>query len=337
MKRRAGLIALAASAACVACPLRGSAQSRSNVRRLGVLRNEPAEPFSQAEVNAFLRGRGWIVGETLLIEPRFADWRVERFPELVDDLLLRFGADVLLSFSNEGTAAAARATRTTPIVFSYGFLPLECGLIDSYARPGRNVTGVASGVGIEWATKRLEFLRAAAPSARRLSFMSSDLTRFTLSGGFPPGQREQVVAAATALGFEPQFHVARYLEDVEGVLGEAVAARAQAIAVSGAVYNHAPGRVVEFALRQRWPSTTFDKELFEAGLLMHYGLTGADYAWLSQRVGDMVDRTLRGVNPAEMPVEIHSRYGLSLNLKTARALGLTLPQSLVLRAERVIE
>lgn len=334
-RRRDTLVAVAAAAMAAAWPKAARAQA-PKPRRIGVLYPgvDPRAPPPGA--TAAWKSVGWIEGETLLIERRYAGWRMERMPELVDELLRRHSAELLIAVGPEAAAAGARATRSLPIVFTSVDFPIENGLIDSYARPGRNLTGIAMLSGADAYTKTFEFLRAAAPSARRLAILAPDLRKFTVSGA-PPDLRSHIVAAARAQGFEWTFHVARQFEDVESALAEAAAARAQAITASGFTYIGTAARVAEFALRQRWASSTFNTQLFDAGLLMYFGPSDAEVGRMGLRAVQIADRILRGANPAEIPVELPTRYELALNLKTARALGLTLAQSLLLRAERVIE
>jgi putative ABC transport system substrate-binding protein len=331
MKRRT---CLATAAVAMPWPVRVAAQARA--RRIGLLIPGPdpgglgpgaAEPWKRL---------GWTVGESLIIEPRYAGWQAERMPELADELVQRQGVELLIAIGGDAAAAAARATRTAPIVFAWGFLPIECGLIDSYARPGRNATGVASIDNLDLSSKRMEFLRLAVPLARRMAFLGPDMGQFTVSGK-PLDIWTHGAAAAKAQGFEHSVHIARRIEDVDGALDQAAAAGAQAVFISGSSYSGAASRVTSFALRRRWASTTASPHLLAAGLLIYYGTTGAEDERLWVRVVQIADRILRGASPAEIPVELPTRYGLALNLKTARALGLTLPQTLILQSDKVIE
>ena len=336
MKRRDGLAAAAVAALALTWSRPARAQSRPKLRRVGVLYPgiDPGAPPPGA--TAAWKSAGWIEGVTLLIERRYVGWRMERMPELVDALLRRHGAELLIAVGPEAAAAAARATRTVPIVFSFVDVPIENGLIDSYTRPGRNATGLALLSGAEAYTKSFEFLRAAAPSARRLAILAPDLRRFTVSGA-PLDLGSDLGAATRAQGFGYTIHFARQVEDVESALAEAAAARAQAITANGYSYIGAAARVAEFALCQQWVSSTFNPELLDAGLLIYYGPSEAEVGRMSRRSVQIADRILRGASPADIPVELPTRYELALNLKTARAPGLKLPPSLLLRAERVIE
>lgn len=335
MKRREGLLAGAAGALLATSFWRAWAQVPTRQRRIGVLFPgvDPGGPPPGATET--WKRAGWIEGETLLIERRYAGWRMERMPDLVDKLLRRHHAELLIALGNEAAAAAMRATKTVPIVFNYAYLPIECGLIASFSRPGRNATGCALLSALDTAVKRFDLMRAAAPSARRLASLGPDTGLFTVSGT-PLDLGSEVAVAAKSRGFEYTVHTARRIEDVERVLGEAATARAEAVSINGFCYEGAATRVVEFALQQRWVSSTFNYDLLEAGLLMYYGMSYAELGRLGERVVQIADRILRGANPAEIPVEFPSRYELALNMRTARVLGLSLPPSLLLQAERTI-
>ena len=332
MKRRACL----ATAATLAAPWCTRSLAQIKARRVGVLNPgvDPGGPDPGASEP--WKQLGWTFGETLIVEVRYASWRTERLPELADELLHRQGVELLIAVGGEAAAAAARATRTVPIVFGWAYLPIECGLIDEYARPGRNATGVATLDSLDLSSKRMEFLRLALPSARRMAFLGPDMGQFTVSGE-PLNVWTHGAAAAKVQGFEHSVHIAARVQNVEDALAEAVAARAQAVFISGSAYSGAAARVAEFTLRQRWASTTGALDLLDAGLLIYYGPTRAENQRLWGRIVQITDRILRGTKPADIPVELPTRYGLALNLKTARALGLTLPQSLLLQADRVIE
>jgi putative ABC transport system substrate-binding protein len=163
-----------------------------------------------------------------------------------------------------------------------------------------------------------------------------DSAPFTLNGA-PLPFKSEFDAATRAHGFEYRVQVARRLEDVKSVLTEAAASGAEAVMIGGVQYLANVRQVAEFALRRRWITSTFVLDLLDAGLLMYQGPTVAEIVYLISRPVQIADRILRGANPAEIPVELPTRYELALNLKAARKIGVTLPQALVLRADRVIE
>ena len=324
------------AAATVATPWLIPALSQSRVRRIGVLYPWIDPGTAPPGAAAFWKQHGWIVGDTLNIERRYAAWRVERMPEFADDLLRRFDVELLMAFGPEAAAAAARATRTVPIVFIGAYLPVECGLIDSYARPGRNCTGLADQGEFHMVSKRLEFLRAVAPSVRRAAVLAPNPEQFTLSGAALDIQRPYA-EAAKSVGLELSFHFARKLEDVETVLADVRDTEAQIAIISGYCYIGTQTSVIDSALRRRWITATLNPDLLRAGLLIYHGPTDAEFAYMSTRWAETADRILRGANPADIPVEQAARHEFVINRKTARAIGLTLPQSLLLRADRMIE
>lgn len=332
---------MAAVATALALPLtlRAQAPSATKPRRIGALYPgsdpQPGVPDAQRASAPLWKNLGWTLGETLLIERRYAERRLERLPEMANELL-RGGAELLTTFEPQPAVAAARATKTVPIVFVGAFLPIEAGLIDSYARPGRNATGIAVNAGFEVWLKQMEFLRAVAPSAQRLAVLGADLASWTVSGA-PMDIGAPVVKAGKVLGFEVQAVVAPRVEDIDHALAQAAAGRAQALVDGGGADARAARRIAEFALRQRWPSSCLSPNLLDAGFLLYYGPTQAEFVEELLRALEMVDRILRGAKAGDIPVQLPSRYELAINLKTARALGLALPQALLLRAERVIE
>lgn len=323
-------------AAALAAPGLVRVRAQTRMRRVGVLNlyRVPGTPAPGAAVA--WKKLGWIEGETLRVERRYAENRLELLPELADDLLRRQQIEVLITEGAEAAVTAARLTTTVPIVFTWAFLPVEGGLIDSYARPGRNCTGVAFFAGSEVIVKRLELLRAIAPSARRVAYVATEGRELTLSGA-PLDVWRGVNDAIKVLDFEHTVHFVNQVKDVEPALQEAAGARAQIAMITGPALVRSAARVAEFALHQRWLTATLSVQLVEAGLLLHHGLSNAKVPYHEERVLQMADRILRGANPAEIPVEIPTHMDVTLNLKTARALGLALPQSFLLRVDRVIE
>ena len=284
-----------------------------------------------------MRQKGWILGENLLREATYTDGRFDDLARLAEKLV-RKRVDVILTFDDQTTVAVARATRTIPIVFVGSAFLVERGLIDSDARPGRNVTGVTIYPGSEIGYKRLGFLREPVPTAKRLSWIAdtSWYSLETVAGGrFDlPAVLE---ADAKRLGFETRFHVFRTPQDVDVVFGDIVAWRAQAVLAYDLPASARP-HVAELLLRHRLPSAFYVRENVEAGGLLSYGAAArTESGYFTARLADYIDRILRGTPPAELPVERQRRYELVLNMKTANALGLTIPQSLLLRADEVIQ
>jgi putative ABC transport system substrate-binding protein len=339
VNRRDSLRALTALGLASTAPCALAQATKSPTRRIGFLTinadPDPKLPGPQRQGSTAMRKLGWIEGENVIWERAFADLKVERLAGLAEELV-RKGVDVLLTDFPEATLAAARATKTIPIVFSNVTWPIEQGLIDSFARPGRNVTGVSFYTGVEVTNKRNEFLREAAPTARRLSWLWPGEFAETLSGG-RFDMRAQMDAAARSLGFETRFHDVGKLADVEAALADAAGWGAQALTASGLHVLAERQRIVDFCLRNRLPSATPSLGMTELGCLISYAPAPSEFPQMFARYIEKADRILRGANPADLPVERPSKYDLVINMKTARALGLKIPPSLLLRAERVIE
>lgn len=311
-----------------------SAQGRT-IGLLSLASTADVERFWLPGLRAKLAALGWVEGQNLVIERAFANYQAQRLPALAQELI-RKRVDLIWASLPEATIAAARATRTIPIVFINVAWPVEQGLIESYARPGRNVTGVASYTGLEVSTKRLDFLKALAPNLTRLSWILGSATEPTVDGtGFDI--RPVLEQAARSLGYDVRFHFVRKNDDLEAVFAEVLAWRAQALAVAGNpglfVLNE---RIAAFALGHRLPTASVTPTLVEAGGLLSYNAAGL-FDLAVPRSLEYVDQIFRGARPADLPVDQPSRYELVVNLRTARALGLHVPQTLLLLASRVIE
>ena len=304
----------------------------------GPERSDPDKPI-QGEEPFWdeLRKRGWVLGVNVVIERAYANGKLDRLAGLAEELV-RKRVDVVLTDGQEASVAAARATRDIPILFQSGSAwPVELGLIDSFAKPGRNVTGFTDHSGTETVNKRLEFLRAIVPDAKRLSWLwgAPTTAMLTVAGGrFDPVP--SLVSAAGALGFETRFHVVRTPEEIADVFAEIVSSRAQAITAGGQTVNMAQEPLGELALRHRLPIAAIHRGYLAAGALLAYGPSNEDYASRRDRWLDYLDRILRGTRPAELPVVQPTRYELVINTKTASALGLTIPRSVQQRADELI-
>lgn len=318
---------------------RAQAPKAGPPKRLGVLSAgfEPQLPRPQRPFYIALRDMGWILGENLIVEPAFADGKIERVQGLAEELV-RKRVDAISAIGDFAAVIAARATRTIPIVFSFVFFPVEQGLIDSFARPGRNVTGRSDFAGVEVTLKRLQLLREAAPTTKRLSWITGGTSPITVSGaGWD--LRPMLEATAKDMGFETRFHDWSALQDIDAIFGDVTAWRAQAVTAGIGWAFDGRQRLAELALHHRLPSAFTFRQVVEAGGLLSYGpvQSQAEFAKASRQVAGYVDRILRGTPPADLPVQRPDRYELVLNMKTANALGLTLPQSLLLRADEVIQ
>ena len=339
MRRRdavSALLALGSTAELVS--VRAQSNPSKQSKTLGILTlasAQDAERLWMPGLRAKLKTLGWVEGQNLVIESANADAKVERLAAMAEELV-RKRVDVILAYPEPAAIAAARATGTIPIVFVNASWPVEQGLIESYGRPGRNVTGVSTYTGIEVSAKRLEFLKAVAPSATRLSWINSSATEQTVDGaGFDI--RPALSQAAKSLGYEVRYHFVQKSEDLDPVFADILASRAQALSVAGNQATFvARERIAAFALSNRLPTAAAGIWLVEAGGLLAYSAAGGGFAAIQPSL-EYVDRIFRGARPADLPVDRPSTYDLVINLKTAKALGLLVPQSLLIRAGRVIE
>jgi putative tryptophan/tyrosine transport system substrate-binding protein len=321
MRRRDALRAFLALVGAAA-PSGGLAQLPKAARPpvLGLLYPNPG-PATAGPIGARLKELGWIEGKNLLIEDASADGHNDRLDILAAELV-RKRVDVIWVAGSEAALAAARATRSIPIAF-YGV-----------ARPGRNVTGLAGIAGSE-REKRLEILRELVPTAKRLAIVVTASAFGTLAGGEYREPRTIFESTAAALGFEAQTFPVSERENFDAVFAKIRDMRAHAVSFDHtALTFRERQRIADFANGNRLPSVGGIKEFVEAGGLLAYGV---DRTWMIVRSFDHVDKLLRGARPAELPVELPSKFELALNRRTAKALGVTIPQAVLLRADRVIE
>ena len=328
MNRRKSIIALVAFGAA---PFAAEARQAAKIARIGYLATNPAT--SQHLREAFLQGMGdlgYVEGRNLVIEYRDAEGKVERLPALAAELVA-LKVDVIVASGTLAALAAKQATRTLPIVFSPAGDPVGSGLVTSLARPGGNVTGL-SAFAPELVGKRLELLKQAVPGVSRVAVLWQP-------GAF--GERvemdtlKRVEVAARDLGVPLQFVEARGPADFDRAFSDMTRARAGALTVLATnMFNSERRRLVELAAEKRLPALYSARELVDAGGLMSYG---ANLAELNRRAATYVDRILKGAKPADLPVEQPTKFELIINLKTANALGLTIPQSVLGRADEVIQ
>jgi ABC-type uncharacterized transport system substrate-binding protein len=324
MRRRAFISLLGGAAAW---PLAARGQQPSKLPLVGYL--GVTTPTSQTQtVAAFvqrLRDFGWIEGRTVAIEFRWAEGRSERFSEITAEFV-RLKVDVIVT-SGAGAAAAKQGTSTIPIVFSTAADPIRSGLVMSLARPGGNVTGLSSQQ-TDLAGKRIELLREAVPSFRRLAVLAN------IGNATAALEMEEAQAAAKKLGFHVLAAAIRRAEDI-GPTFDAIEGRADALYVCGdpLQFTHRI-RINTLALGLRLPTIVPRREEAEAAGLMSYG---PDALHLARRAAEYVDKILRGAKPADLPVEQPTKFELVVNLTTAKALGLTVPPTLLARADEVIE
>jgi len=304
------------------------AESVRNVHRIGFLAgtSRDAQPHLIDAFEAGLRERGYVPGANIVIDYRFADGHFDRLPVLATELV-DLGVDVIVTGLNPGVGAK-RATATLPIVMAASFFPIEDGLVASLARPGGNLTGFAQETGAE-VSKRLQLLREVVPRLTRVA---------TLSGAgmsYNPYFLTTLEEAARAIGVTVLPFEIRNVEEVNQAFVDMERARADGLIVfGGPVTLEHRSAIVGLAALKQLPAVWSDRERVIDGGLMSYG---ADVADLYRRAAGYVDRILKGAKPTDLPIEQPTKFVLAINLKTAKALGLTIPRSLLLRADEVIQ
>ncbi len=338
--RRIGLAVILAVGLALA-PLTVKAQQTGKVPRIGVL--VPVEPESPTEPNirAFrqtLHDLGYVNGQNVVVEYRYAHGKAELYPELASELV-RLQVDVMVVGSWDPTLAAKRATKTVPIVgVGMGSDPVAIGIVSSFARPGGNVTGSSFLTGAEFAGKYVELLKEVAPQSMRVAYLRDPRGRVRV----PVTQRtsqdaaEAARTAALSLGLTFQMVEASELTDVESALAKMSGARGSTLIVEGSLFfmRHA-SEITKLTAKYRLPAIYGVKEAFmDAGGLMAYG---PSLAHLWERAAIYADKILKGAKPGDLPVEQPTKFDLIINLKTAKAIGLTIPPSLLQRADQVIE
>jgi len=310
----------------LAAPLTAEAQEAGKVARIGVLRSgSPPDPFEEPFTQG-LRELGYVEGRNISIERRWAEGRDERLPGLAADLV-RLKVNVIVAAS-QAAVAAKQATTVIPIVMPIITDPVRLGLAASLARPGGNATGFAT-QNDELPGKWMELVKDILPKVSRVAV----LVHPTYDGGV---QLKASEAAARSLGVRLQALRAERLDDFETAFAELQRNRAEALIVSSSplFYVHA-SLLVEFAAKHRLPAIYHQSEFVVGpGGLMSYG---PDFRDLVRRSATYVDKILKGARPADLPVEQPTRFELVINLKTAKALGLTIPPSLLARADEVIQ
>ena len=316
----------------VAAPLAAEAQQAVKIARIGFLTpNMAASPPHVRE--AFLQGLrdlGYVEGRNVVIEYRDAEGKSERFPALAAELVA-LKVDVIVAPGTPAALAAKQATRTLPIVFPIAGDPVTSGLVTSLARPGGNVTGLSI-LDPDLVGKCLEQLKQAVPGVSGVAVLWQP-------GGLGERTDKDMLkgaeVAASALGVRLQFVEARGPADFDRAFSEMTRARAGALTVlPSTMFLHERRRLVDLAARNRLPAVYPWREAVDAGGLMAYGANIAD---LFRRAATYVDKILKGAKPADLPVEQLTKFELVINLKTAKALGLTIPQSVLGRADQVIE
>jgi putative ABC transport system substrate-binding protein len=319
--------ALAAALALLAAPLAAPAQqSPGKTARIGLLFFVTSPSLDEA-FRQGLRELGYVEGQNIAIEYRSAEGKVERLPGLAAELV-RLKVDVIVAASPPATEAAKRATSTIPIVFTVSGDPVAEGLVASLARPGGNITGLAT-ISPALVGKQLEMLKGVVPKASRMAILQNPSNQ-----GHPRAVR-QAEDAARVLGVRLQVLKARTPSEIEAAFAAMRSQRADGVLVlRDAEFRAQRAQIVALAAKSRLPAVYGLREEAEAGGLMAYG---ASVPQLFRRAATYVDKILKGAKPADLPVEQPTKFELVINLKTAKALGLTIPSSLLGQAEEVIQ
>ena len=323
MRRRTFIAILGAAAAW---PVAARAQKTARMPRLGVLLYSTPQDDPQARaLQDGLRDLGYIDGQNVSIEYRFAEGKVERLPDLAADLV-RLKPDLLFPIGGDVAPFVSKATRTIPIVFVISADPLQLGLVASLARPGGNATGFTF-LQDELASKRLELLKEVAPRISRVAFLSNP--------DHPDNELRLAQRAATALGVHLQPIEMRGPNDLDGALQAVTQASVDALYVVASRQTVASlPRIVNFATKNELPLAGGWGAWAQAGGLLSYGPNVGE---IVRNAASYVDKIFKGGKPGDLPVQQPTRFELVINLRTAKALGLSIPESFLLRADKVLE
>ena len=322
---------LVAAGTLLAAPLVVEAQQAAKVTRIGYLsHNLAASPHLRDAFLQGLRELGYVEGRNVVIEYRYAEGKPERLPALAAELVA-LKVDVIVTVSNTTALAAKQATRTVPIVFTAVANPVAAGIVTSLARPGGNLTGLAS-LGSELVGKRLELLKQAVPVVDRVAVL---WLPGALGERTEEDMRTGADVASRALGVRLQFVEARGPADFDRAFSDMTSARADALTLLPSnMFLREHRRLVDLAAKNRLPAVYGSREFVDAGGLMSYGANQVD---LYRSAATYVDKILKGAKPDDLPVEQSSKFELFINLKSANALGITIPKSMLARADEVIQ
>jgi putative ABC transport system substrate-binding protein len=316
-------------AVLLVAPVVVEAQPAGKVWRIGMLDTTSAAA-NVANLTAFRQGMkelGYVERRNFVIEYRSADGRPELFPDLANELL-RSKVDLIVTRGTPAVKAAANASRTVPIVMAASGDPLGAGVIAGLAHPGENVTGL-SALTAEVSGERLQLLRGAIPRLRRFAVV------FDMGNSAIATQWPEIEAVARSMRLQPQLLDVRRSEDLERAFDTAVEHHAEAVMVGlGTVAQSNVERVATLSTKRRLPSIYSSREFVDADGLMAYGVSYPD---LYRRAAKYVDKILKGAKPGDLPIEQPTKFEFVINLKTARALGLTIPPSLLGRADEIIQ
>ncbi len=311
----------------LARPLAGEAQQPGKVYRIGYLSIASGPSPRTEALRQGLRELGYIEGKNITIEYRFAQEKVDRLRALATELV-DLKVDLIVTGGPTATRAAQQATRTLPVVMAWGGDPIEAKFVAGLAQPGGNITGLTS-MATELGSKRLGLLKEAVPHMSRVAVLWNPI-HSEASASF-----RETEGAIRALGLSLESLEVRSVADLEGAFRRAVARRADALTVllDPVTLLH-PAQIVELAARSKIPAIFYERRFATAGGLMAYGPQDDD---LHRRAATYVDKILKGAKPATLPIEQPTKFELIINLKTAKILGLTIPQSLLARADEIIQ
>jgi ABC-type uncharacterized transport system substrate-binding protein len=304
-------------------------QQPTKISRIGYLHSGLAArpPASLEALRQGLRDLGYIEGQSITIEYRFAEFKPERLPELASELV-GLKVDVIVTSQTPSVQAIQKVSSTIPIVFGALSFPIENGIIASFARPGRNATGMTV-LSEELNGKRLELLKEAAPKIMRIGVFSN------LDNPTQPLEWKQIQSAAQGLGLKLQSLGVRTANDFDATFKAALTERAQAlINLPEALVNANFKRIAEFAAKHKMPAMYSDQTAIDVNGLMFYGPNTSEI-W--RRAAIYVDKILKGAKPADLPVEQPTKFEFVINLKIAKQIGLTVPQKVLIRADKVFK
>jgi putative tryptophan/tyrosine transport system substrate-binding protein len=326
MNRRAFVTGLGA---VLAAPLAAEAQQPNRVPRIGLLGGGSASAIA-GRIDAFrqgLRDLGYVEGKTIVVEQMWAEGKLDRLPALAAELV-RLKVDAIVSAGPTVTRACKEANITTPIVMAFDDDPVGSGFVASLARPGGNITGLSS-LSPGLSAKQLELLKEIIPRASRVAVLGSLIHPGTARS------LKEMELAARAHKVQLQYFNVVDPKTIDTAFGTARTQRVDAVLVlTSVVTTTQREKIIDLAVKNRLPALYFTAEWVEAGGLLAYGASFTD---LFRRAASYVDKILKGAKPADLPVEQPTKFELVINAKTAKALGLTIPQSLLLRADQVID
>jgi len=323
-------ILLSAAIIVMAVAYQANAQERGKIPHIGILLPSAPNTAADANLEAFRQGLhdlGYVEGRNIILEYRWAENREDQYPALVADLI-RLKVDIIFTSSTPAVLVAKQATKTIPIVFPVSSDPVTVGIVDSFSRPGGNATGLSSMASDLW-PKRMELLKEAFLKVSRLAMIWNSSN---------PGMKlraKETVASAGPLGVTVQDGGVRDLDGLESMFATLSKGRPDALLTMVDPFTRFHlKRILEFAAKNRLPAMYEDRSFVQAGGLISYGPSNAE---LYRRSATYVDKILKGANPADLPVEQPTRFELFINLKTAKELGVTIPQSVLYQADKIIK